>query len=439
MRDFEWPNGVHVRVVEPLTTYAVRYSDPGALEVDLVFEAIMEPNPHPNGVVPFLKGAHFDQAGHVTGTMILHGEEIPVDCYSVRDRSWGPRPLGRPKPRPTRGRRRDRAGRQASGAGSFGGVGYSFCAAGPGEAWLTYAIPGPEVEPVACGFLLRDGEYGHILAGERRVTFDAQTGWPLSITLEAVDEFDRRLSVRGDAVSRHWRGHGGDSFVHWTWDDGSRRLGRGPELLQPRPVGGQPPEVASPSCIPSRRRHPPHAGSSWPAPSCGFWWSCGSRRTDDRKPPCPTEAAACTSASPPSSGIVGAVVLTRNVSSGRISPDVAWAGLVVFWCGIALRFWSFRSLGRYFTFTVQTSVDQPVITSGPYRFVRHPSYAAVLLMVMGVGLFLGSWWSFAWLTASVFCGFLFRIRVEERALLLQLGERYVAYAADHKRLVPFIW
>jgi protein-S-isoprenylcysteine O-methyltransferase Ste14 len=138
-------------------------------------------------------------------------------------------------------------------------------------------------------------------------------------------------------------------------------------------------------------------------------------------------------------GAVGAVVLTRNVSSGRISPDVAWIGLVVFWSGITLRFWSFRTLGRYFTFTVQTSADQPVITDGPYRVLRHPSYAAVLLMVMGVGLFLGSWWSFAWLTASVLCGLLFRIRVEERALLLQLGDRYDTYAAGHKRLVPFIW
>ena len=138
-------------------------------------------------------------------------------------------------------------------------------------------------------------------------------------------------------------------------------------------------------------------------------------------------------------GVVGAVVLTRNVSSARISPDVAWVGLVVFWCGIALRFWSFRALGRYFTFTVQTSGDQPVITKGPYRFVRHPSYTAVLLMVMGVGLFLGSWWSFGWLTASVLCGLLFRIHVEESALLLQLGDRYATYAANHKRLVPFIW
>ena len=110
MRDFEWPNGVHVRVVEPLTTYAVRYSDPGALEVDLVFEAFMAPNLHPDGVVPFLKGAHFDQAGHVTGTMVLHGEEVPVDCYSVRDRSWGPRPMGRPKRRSGRGRSPSREG-----------------------------------------------------------------------------------------------------------------------------------------------------------------------------------------------------------------------------------------------------------------------------------------------------------------------------------------
>jgi hypothetical protein len=217
MRDFEWPNGVHVRVVEPLTTYAVGYNDPGALEVDLVFDAIMAPNPHPNGVVPFMKGAHFDQAGHVTGTMVLHGEEIPIDCYSVRDRSWGPRPLGRAKPRADA--TTTAAGKRPSTSG-FGGVGYSFCAAGPGEAWLTYAIPGPEVEPVSCGFLLRGGVYGHILAGERRVTFDAQTGWPLSIELEAIDEFDRRLSVRGNAVSRHWRGNGGDSLVHWKWDEG---------------------------------------------------------------------------------------------------------------------------------------------------------------------------------------------------------------------------
>jgi hypothetical protein len=218
MRDFEWPNGVQARVLEPLRRYAVTYSDPGALEVDLEFEAIMEPNPHPDGVMPFMKGTHFDQAGHMTGTMVLRGEGFAIDCYSVRDRSWGPRPLGRPRRRPADGATAGTG--KGTGGESFGGVGYSFCAAGPGEAWLIYAMPGPVAEPVSCGFLLRSGEYGHILAGERRVVFDAKTGWPLTYEIAAVDEFGRLLSVRGDALSRHWRGHGGDSLVHWTWDGG---------------------------------------------------------------------------------------------------------------------------------------------------------------------------------------------------------------------------
>jgi protein-S-isoprenylcysteine O-methyltransferase Ste14 len=60
--------------------------------------------------------------------------------------------------------------------------------------------------------------------------------------------------------------------------------------------------------------------------------------------------------------------------------------MVLFGVGEGPRVWSRFSLGRYFTYTVQTSSDQPVITNGPYRFVRHPSYTGVLLMVLGAGL-----------------------------------------------------
>ena len=176
----------------------------------------MVPNPHPTGVVPFLKGVHFDQAGHVTGTMVLRGETVPIDCYSVRDRSWGPRPLGRPRARTSQA-----AGSTEATAGTFGGVGYSFCASGPGEAWLTYAVPGPEAEPVSCGFLLRGGAYGHILAGERRVTFDAATGWPLTFAIEAVDEStagSRCGRRRQPALARPRRGTG--------WSTGTGTTGR---------------------------------------------------------------------------------------------------------------------------------------------------------------------------------------------------------------------
>jgi protein-S-isoprenylcysteine O-methyltransferase Ste14 len=140
-------------------------------------------------------------------------------------------------------------------------------------------------------------------------------------------------------------------------------------------------------------------------------------------------------------GAVVAGVLPGVAPSATIRPTALadWIGLVLFWGGISLRIWSFRTLGRYFTFTVQTSRDQPVITDGPYRLIRHPSYAGLLLVFMAVGLFIGNWWSLVGLTVAIAGGLVFRIRVEERALMQNLGDRYRDYAASHKRLVPLIW
>lgn len=139
-------------------------------------------------------------------------------------------------------------------------------------------------------------------------------------------------------------------------------------------------------------------------------------------------------------GIAVAIVVSQLASGAAIARGpAAWVGLVVLWCGIGLRLWCFRTLGRYFTFTVQTSEDQPVITSGPYRVIRHPSYAGSLLAVTGIGLFIGNWGSLIALVVLVASGLVYRIRVEDRALLNDLGDNYRTYAATHKRLVPFIW
>jgi protein-S-isoprenylcysteine O-methyltransferase Ste14 len=140
-------------------------------------------------------------------------------------------------------------------------------------------------------------------------------------------------------------------------------------------------------------------------------------------------------------GVLVAIVLSRVAPAAAIqlAAVTAWIGLGLLWCGIGLRFWSFRTLGRYFTFIVQTSGDQPVITGGPYRVIRHPSYAGLLLAVVGLGLVVGNWLSLVSLTIAVGCGLVFRIRVEERALLQNLGDDYRSYAATRKRLIPFIW
>lgn len=74
-------------------------------------------------------------------------------------------------------------------------------------------------------------------------------------------------------------------------------------------------------------------------------------------------------------GALGAGALSGVTRLATIRPAAVadWIGLVLFWSGIALRQWSFHTLGRYFTFIVQTSEDQPVIADGPYQVIRHPA------------------------------------------------------------------
>lgn len=122
------------------------------------------------------------------------------------------------------------------------------------------------------------------------------------------------------------------------------------------------------------------------------------------------------------------------------NPPVTFAiGMVILVPGIALRLWSFQVLGRYFTFTVKVSPDQQVVTAGPYRLLRHPGYAGGLLATTGVGLQFGNWVSLAVLTLLTTAIILWRIHIEENALLTTVNDRYRSYALHHKRLVPLVW
>jgi protein-S-isoprenylcysteine O-methyltransferase Ste14 len=80
-----------------------------------------------------------------------------------------------------------------------------------------------------------------------------------------------------------------------------------------------------------------------------------------------------------------------------------------------------------------------VITSGPYKVLRHPSYLGMLLLAIGAGAVWGNWLGLGVLTVFTLAGVIYRISVEERALLDELGDRYATYASQHKRLIPFVW
>jgi len=140
-------------------------------------------------------------------------------------------------------------------------------------------------------------------------------------------------------------------------------------------------------------------------------------------------------------GVALLYLIPHIAASATIRPGIAAfvPGIVIIVAGLILRGWSVKVLGDYFTGTVMVSADQPVIDTGPYRVLRHPSYAGFVLACAGVGLASANWVALAAMTLLPLAAFLLRIRTEERALMATLGDRYRSYAAHTKRLVPLVW
>lgn len=114
------------------------------------------------------------------------------------------------------------------------------------------------------------------------------------------------------------------------------------------------------------------------------------------------------------------------------------AGLLLLFLGSLLRRYCFRTLGKYFTGDVRADAGQPVISTGPYALVRHPSYTAGIMMFSGLGLALGSWVSFLLILIASILTYSYRVSVEERALLGTIGEPYRVYMKGRKRFIPYV-
>ena len=119
-----------------------------------------------------------------------------------------------------------------------------------------------------------------------------------------------------------------------------------------------------------------------------------------------------------------------------------WAfypGIALMAAGILLRQWCMALLGRYFTTTVGVKEGQPVIERGPYRLVRHPSYAGTFLMLTGAGIALQSWGAALIILLLLIVSYGYRIYVEEKALTSELGQAYTDYVKRTKRLIPLVF
>lgn len=211
LRNMTLGNGMSLRCIDPGRVYEFAY-EARDITLELRYEALMQPLVS-RATPPFVNG-HIDQPGRVTGRMVLHDEEIAVDCYAMRDRSWGPR----------------RDGRQPK-------VGYAYATASATSAFLAITVDRGEGHDVTTGYLMRDSVWSQLASGTRRVERDAQ-GRPSAITIDAVDALGRSMTATGATVSRQvftaypsmfcW-----NSLVHWRFD-GADCWGEDQDVWHPR-------------------------------------------------------------------------------------------------------------------------------------------------------------------------------------------------------------
>ncbi len=140
---------------------------------------------------------------------------------------------------------------------------------------------------------------------------------------------------------------------------------------------------------------------------------------------------------------IAALVVALKAPFWVVSVDLpTWVwpiGIAIAWAGIALRLWAVSTLGSQFSRVVGVEVGAHVEQRGPYRYVRHPSYSAVLLAFAGIGLAQANVLSLVGAVVCILVGYVARIRVEEDVLEAAFGDAYREYASTRARLIPGVW
>jgi len=120
----------------------------------------------------------------------------------------------------------------------------------------------------------------------------------------------------------------------------------------------------------------------------------------------------------------------------QTDPWRAGIGLALFVLGLSFAIWARLNIGRNWGSPMSQKDEPELVTSGPYRLVRHPIYSGILTAGIGTAVAL-TWW---WLIAAALGGFYFiySATVEERYLTERFPDSYPAYKRSSKMLVPFI-
>ncbi len=114
-----------------------------------------------------------------------------------------------------------------------------------------------------------------------------------------------------------------------------------------------------------------------------------------------------------------------------------WAGAGLSLASILYIAWVQHFLGKQWSASLEIAKDHELVTSGPYRLIRHPLYMGIIFMAPGFALVTASWILVALLPIGVFL--FLRVRKEERMMIERFGEEYLNYMRKTKRFIPFVY
>jgi protein-S-isoprenylcysteine O-methyltransferase Ste14 len=136
--------------------------------------------------------------------------------------------------------------------------------------------------------------------------------------------------------------------------------------------------------------------------------------------------------------------LSFSIGATKIGRIYYWntffaIGMALVVIGLMIRIHSILTLKQYFTYSVAKVENHKIIETGLYKFIRHPGYLGQLIIFIGISTSISNWLSILVMLIPITLGYLYRIKVEEKFMLEQLGEDYLNYQEQTKRLIPMIY